>query len=263
MSFQEKIKELESAWISMGSFTKKRFVQEGAYGMVYLVEDAGGIPFAYKQRKMEENYEELTDEMYEREIDALELFRGHPNILTLVRYDCLGMVCEWCAGKPWCSWMGKLSRKKVKIAAMELLNAISHIHSKGWLHRDVSSANIYFDENGRTKLGDFGMARAKETTMTRFVVTRWYRHPKLFDSSQEHMSYGGEVDMWAAACCIAELSEGIVQFKGETDDEQCVLVHRMNWEIDDEDAKEVVLAISRSESVDDELLSMKWFSKLN
>jgi eukaryotic-like serine/threonine-protein kinase len=111
---------------------------------------------------------------FEREARAVASL-GHPNITQLYDYGQEDgrpyMVLEYLPG-------GTLEerlqdgrplpdRQTMQIAA-ELASGLAHAHSRDVVHRDLKPANVLFDEEGRAKLADFGIARmaAGEGTLT-------------------------------------------------------------------------------------------------
>ncbi|HEX3132082.1 MAG TPA: serine/threonine-protein kinase, partial [Planctomycetota bacterium] len=44
----------------------------------------------------------------------------------------------------------------------DLLSALQYAHEKGLIHRDIKPSNILFDREGKSKLSDFGLAKAHE-----------------------------------------------------------------------------------------------------
>ena len=68
-----------------------------------------------------------------------------------------------------------------------------YVHSSNVLHRDLKPQNLLVNSNCDLAICDFGLARgvADDTTLTEYVVTRWYRAPELLT---ETANYGSSVD---------------------------------------------------------------------
>eukprot|EP00177_Eucheuma_denticulatum_P008299 GFKZ01015100.1.p1 GENE.GFKZ01015100.1~~GFKZ01015100.1.p1 ORF type:complete len:434 (+),score=55.12 GFKZ01015100.1:938-2239(+) len=102
-----------------------------------------------------------------------------------------------------------------KRVAYQLLVALAHLHSKGIMHRDVKSRNVLLDDNLNVQLCDLGHSRfyskanredelqspVREPELTGGVTTIIQSAPELSLGAP----YDAEVDIWAAACVIAEL----------------------------------------------------------
>ena len=108
-----------------------------------------------------------------------------------------------------------------KTAVFDLLEALKFIHMKGYIHRDVKPENCFWgpDSLGRNRLrlGDFGLTRKLDSTMTPQMVTRWYRSPELLMAER---SYGPGVDMFAAGLCSVEVLTGCPFAPGGTETDQ-------------------------------------------
>jgi len=145
----------------------------GGHGRVYKVEHtitqrveaikvlAGGIPASEDQRRR-----------FLREIQV-QAQLCHPNIAAVHNAFWLGndlvMVMEFIEGHSLHDLLAQDSvRPQVGIGYIcQVLDALSHAHSQGIVHRDVSPANIIVGRAGLVKLTDFGLAkRVMDTSIT-------------------------------------------------------------------------------------------------
>ena len=134
-----------------------------------------------------------------------------------------------------------LTDEHVQSFLYQLLCGLKHIHAANCIHRDLKPANILLNEDCTLKICDFGLSRvmpkkksssssskssllpkspmpSKKTStsstraiagrpqrlnrsMTKHVVTRWYRCPELILLQ----NYDTAVDVWSAGCIFAEL----------------------------------------------------------
>src|SRR3954462_12918038 len=113
---------------------------------------------------------------FEREARAVASL-AHPNVMQLYDYgEDEGrpyMVLEYVPGgtleERLTAANGKpLPDDETRAIAAGVAAGLAHAHARGVVHRDLKPANVVFDEEGRPKLADFGIARlaAGEGTLT-------------------------------------------------------------------------------------------------
>lgn len=108
---------------------------------------------------------------------------------------------------------------EVKCLFHQLLSGIAFMHANWVVHRDLKTSNLLYDNQGRLKICDFGMARtcgSPAGALTPNVITLWYRAPEMLLGAK---TYGPPVDMWAAGAVLAELllKKGLFEGTGELD----------------------------------------------
>lgn len=54
----------------------------------------------------------------------------------------------------------RFTEKETKFYAAELILALDHLHSLGFVYRDIKPENILLDSEGHLKLTDFGLSKA-------------------------------------------------------------------------------------------------------
>ncbi len=119
----------------------------------------------------------------------------------------------------------------------QILCGLAYLHSNGIIHRDLKPANILVTRTCDVRLADFGLARQIQDfetdgkrpapsdrhdamqqltppkvlgmpvgglarTLSRRVVTRYYRAPELLLGSK---TYDSAIDMWSVGCILAEM----------------------------------------------------------
>lgn len=105
----------------------------------------------------------------QREAEILGPVRQHPSIVTLYDFEAdpgrQYMVFEYLAGGELGQHCRRLASQGIRMPlqeffrlARQLCRALSHIHDRGIIHRDVSMSNIWLDERGESHLGDFDTA---------------------------------------------------------------------------------------------------------
>jgi eukaryotic-like serine/threonine-protein kinase len=71
------------------------------------------------------------------------------------------LVMEWMPGGTLAERLPLAPAEAVRVA-MQICDGLGYAHAKGLVHRDIKPENILFDEAGRAKVADFGIARLTE-----------------------------------------------------------------------------------------------------
>lgn len=106
---------------------------------------------------------------FEREVRILQELK-HPFVVPLVAYQAEGpaLILKWMCGGSLAQRLEAevLSPELGAVIVTKVLSALSDVHRRGILHRDIKPDNILFDEHGAPYLGDFGTAHVADHAQT-------------------------------------------------------------------------------------------------
>uniref|UniRef100_A0A182SQF7 Protein kinase domain-containing protein n=1 Tax=Anopheles maculatus TaxID=74869 RepID=A0A182SQF7_9DIPT len=161
--------------------------------------------------------------MLSREVSTLECVY-HPFILRLFEViETLGkihLISEWVQGGELynrITEVGPLKEPHAALLFQQLLLAVKHLHSLGFVHRDIKAENVLLVSEERIKLADFGfstqLVNGPWQHLDTFCGSPPYAAPELF--SDDHY-IGGPVDIWALGILLYFMLEGCMPFKAPT-----------------------------------------------
>ena len=110
---------------------------------------------------------------------------------------------------------GPLPWAQAAAYSAQIASALQHAHNHGIIHRDLKASNLFFDEQGRIVLGDFGIARdtheADVTADGITVGTYAYMSPEQICADKE---ISGKADLYSLGCAMYEMLTGKPPFQG-------------------------------------------------
>ena len=149
---------------------------------------------------------------------------NHPHVLRVFDWgeDADGpyLVLEYLGGGSLRDLLDRgslLSYSQAAQLGMEVAQGLAYAHVRGLVHRDIKPANLLFDEEGRVRVADFGVARAlAEAAWTEpagaMVGTARYISPE----AAEGKPVDGRADVYSLALVLYEAVTGTVPFVTDT-----------------------------------------------
>ena len=204
---------------SSDSYGASSYVGEGSYGMIYIGSTSLGERFVKKVGILRED--KISADML-REFCALMVL-SHPNIINLkgYRYNFkidrfeIYMECMEKTLEKRINSSTPIPPQTIKSYILQLLKGLRYIHSRGFMHRDVSSTNIMVSGD-LLKLIDFGLVRWKfngDLTLQKYtnpVCNTYCRPIEIFLGKK---SYNEKVDIWSAGCVLYYMLTKIYPFR--------------------------------------------------
>ena len=138
----------------VGSYLVGRTLGEGSFAKVRLglhlpTAEKVAIKVLDKHRAANDSYMEVT---IRREGRLLRRMKPHPNIVQLYEVmetaNSLYLVLELCEGGDFLDLVasrGRLMEPESKMFVKQIIDAVSHLHSYGILHRDLKIENFMLD----------------------------------------------------------------------------------------------------------------------
>ena len=149
---------------------------------------------------------------------------NHPNIMAVYDWgeepEGPYLVCEFLGGGSLRAILDRgtrLTPSQALAVGLEASRALDYACRRGLVHRDIKPANLLFDEEGRLRIADFGLARAlAEASWTEpsgaVLGTARYASPEQVKGSP----LDGRADVYSLALVLFEAVTGRVPFAADT-----------------------------------------------
>lgn len=181
-----------------------KLIGSGRYSEVFLALQDDSKNCAVKVLKP------VNNDRVRRELKILKEVQGQKNILNLLdividrRYGIPSMVTEYVKNTTWRDLFTSFDMDDIRFYVYRLLQALSHTHKNGVMHRDVKPLNILC-KNPRENLvlADWGLAEFYHPLQkySTHVCTKYYKSPELLVGFQ---TYDYSIDMWSVGVLLLE-----------------------------------------------------------
>jgi eukaryotic-like serine/threonine-protein kinase len=202
----------------IGKYRIERFVGAGGMGEVYrAINLQNRMPVAVKALRIAS--ESDTALVRFRNEAVIQYNLRHPNVAELYEYlEHQGVPCivmEFIEGSTLDQWIretGPLELSRALEILAEICDAVSYMHSRGTIHRDIKSENIRINAQGHAKLLDFGIAISRTSPALTKLGHSIGTPEKM--APEQHLGLRGDTrsDVWSLGVLLYEMLTGALPF---------------------------------------------------
>ena len=194
----------------------------GTVGVVYRAESPDiAAPIAVKLLHPSIAHDENVVNRFQREIVIMERLK-HPHIVRNYgggimdgQYFYAMQLLDRGNLRDHIKNHGPLTWQQTAAYATQIASALQHAHNHGIIHRDLKTSNLFFADDGKLLLGDFGIARdthdADITDSGMTVGTYAYMSPEQICGEK---TITGKADLYSLGCVMMEMLTGKPPFTG-------------------------------------------------
>ncbi|CAG9330070.1 unnamed protein product [Blepharisma stoltei] len=194
-------------------FVIQKELGRGSFGIVFLVQNTRNRKFYVLKRI---NLGLLTIKQKKAALREAEILKqlDHPHIIkyhaSFLEDNDLSLIMDYAEGGDLQQLLLKhrlrkknFNEKELWRFANELCSAVSYLHSRKIIHRDIKCHNVFLTKDHSVKLGDLGASKmvSAEMQATR-VGTPLYLAPEMV----KQQPYDFKVDVWAIGCVLYNLA---------------------------------------------------------
>nr|XP_039259742.1 serine/threonine-protein kinase Nek2-like isoform X2 [Styela clava] len=193
-------------------------IGKGSSGYVFLAKSLKTKKLtAIKKIEIDENRRSRCKKSVVLEASILRRL-VHPHIVECEEWfldnekKMMNIVLEYCDGGTMQDMVKQANIKnsyfpenKVLKWMAQIVSAVSYMHSKKILHRDLKTENVFIVKPDIAKLGDFGISKEFDHTLDlaqTCVGTPCYLSPELC----QDIPYNSKSDVWALGCLLFEMA---------------------------------------------------------
>ncbi|XP_045471088.1 neither inactivation nor afterpotential protein C isoform X2 [Harmonia axyridis] len=201
-------------------------IRVGSFGKTYTAKDSESSDklvvvkiheiTPYNEKYLKDEYKLLRD------------VSSHPNIIDFYGAYCLKnelmLVTEYCEGgdilKIVNDLLAKNRRMKEEHIAhilKEIIKAVSYLHEKHIMHRDLRASNVLLTKAGDVKVAGFGLCISLASTFGRgssaIGSPAWMAPESIQGTNGDEISYDNRYDVWSLGMIAIELGDGQTPFK--------------------------------------------------